>query len=62
MSAGADLDGDGASELVVGPGPDPGFGAPVKVFRYDGNQVNGWISLEAFPGLTKGTNVAAGWS
>ena len=58
--AGADLDDDDRDEIVVGPGPDPSMATPVKVYRYDGMQVIQWISLEAFPGLTHGANVAAG--
>ncbi len=60
VCAGADLDGDGRDELVVGCGPDPGVGTPVKVYLYDGNQVTQWFSLEAFEGMTHGTTVAAG--
>ena len=58
--AGADLDGDGRDELVVGCGPDPEVGTRVKVYRYDGAQSSLWFSLEAFEGLTYGTTVAAG--
>jgi len=58
--AGADLNGDGRDEMVVGRGPDPDADTEVKVFTYDGMTVSQWISLEAFPGLTNGTNVAAG--
>jgi hypothetical protein len=58
--AGADLDGDGRDELVVGAGPDPQIGTPVKVFRYDGSQVSEWFSLEGYSGMTHGVNVTAG--
>lgn len=58
--AGADLNGDGKDELVVGCGPDPNAGTPIKVFLYDGTQVTLWFSLDAFDGLTHGTNVATG--
>ena len=60
--AGADLNDDGRAELVVGCGPDPEAGTPVKVYLYDGAQVTEWFSLEAFMDLdiTHGTNVAAG--
>ncbi len=58
--AGADLDGDGWNEMVVGCGPDPSADTMVKVFTYDGSQVTEWFWLEAFPGMTQGTNVAAG--
>jgi hypothetical protein len=59
--AGADLDGDGRTELVVGPGPDPAMGSMVKVYQYDGSETTLWISLQAFPEeWTHGVNVAAG--
>ncbi len=58
--AGADLNGDDRAELVVGCGPDPDAGTPVKVFLYDGQNVTEWFSLQAFTGMTQGTNVAAG--
>jgi len=58
--AGADLDGNGLDDLVVGCGPDPDAGTPVKVYLYDGIQLTEWFSLEAFPGMSRGTNVAAG--
>ncbi len=58
--AGADLNNDGRDELVAGRGPDPGANTEVIVFTYDGSSVSPWISLEAYPGLVRGTNVAAG--
>ncbi len=58
--AGADLNGDGRDELVTGRGPDTAANSEVKVFTYDGTAVREWFSLEAYPGLTYGTNVAAG--
>jgi hypothetical protein len=58
--AGADLNGDGRDELVAGRGPAPDADTEVKVFTYDGTSVSQWISLEAYPGLSQGTNVAAG--
>jgi hypothetical protein len=59
--AGADLDQNSRDELVVGPGPDPAAESPLRVFRYDGSQVTGWLSLRAFPGgWTHGASVAAG--
>jgi hypothetical protein len=58
---GADLDGDGRTEILVGPGPDPTAGTPVKVYRYDGSTTGEWFSLDAFGGtMTMGTKVAAG--
>jgi hypothetical protein len=58
--AGTDLNGDGRAELVCGRGPTPDADTEVKVFTYDGSSANLWISLEAYPGLSYGTNVAAG--
>lgn len=58
--AGTDLNDNGRDELVVGRGPDPGADTEVKVFTYDGSLVNQLISIQAFPSMTFGTNVAAG--
>jgi hypothetical protein len=58
--AGTDLNDDGRDELVAGRGPAPDADTEVNVFTYDGTSVNLWISLEAYPGLSQGTNVAAG--
>jgi len=58
--AGADLNDDGRDELVVGCGPNPDANTEVKVFEYDGSKLTLWFSLDAFPGLTHGTNVTAG--
>ncbi len=63
--SGADLNGNGRDEIVVGQGPDPAAGTWVKVYLYDGTQVIEWLSLEAFEDvsgerLTQGVNVAAG--
>lgn len=52
--------GDGRDELVAGRGPHPDADTRVKVFMYNGASVSQWISLEAYPDLTHGTNVAAG--
>ncbi len=60
--AGADLDGDGRDEIVVGQGPDPEAGTWVKVYQFDGSQAVEWFSLETFGdlGLTRGANAVAG--
>jgi len=60
--AGADLNGNGRKEIVVGQGPDPHAGTWVKVYLYDGSLVTAWFSLEAFEdqGMTQGANVVAG--
>ncbi len=60
VSSGADLNGDGRAELVVGCGPDPAGSTEVKVFTWDGTTVSEWCFLEAFPGMTYGVNVTAG--
>jgi len=60
VSSGTDIDDDSRDELVVGRGPAPEADTEVKVFTYDGSGVSEWFSLEAFPGLTHGVNVAAG--
>jgi hypothetical protein len=58
--SGTDMDDDGRDELVTGRGPHPEADTEVKVFTYDGSIASEWFSLEAFPGLTHGTNVALG--
>jgi hypothetical protein len=59
--AGADLDQDGRSELVIGAGPDPDAGPLVKVFQYDGSGVAFRFSLSSFATeWTHGASVAAG--
>jgi hypothetical protein len=59
--AGADLNGNGRDDLVIGPGPDPGAESEIKVFRFTGGTVNPWFSLRAFQASWKyGANVAAG--
>jgi hypothetical protein len=59
--AGADLDGDGRDDLLVGPGPDPAAGTLLNLYRYESGAVVPWFTdLETFPGLTHGTAVAAG--
>ena len=60
--SGADLNGDGRDEIMVGQGPDPAAGSEVKVYLYEGTQVSMWVTLEAFGDLelTNGAKVAAG--
>jgi fibronectin-binding autotransporter adhesin len=58
--AGADLNNDGRDDLLVGRGPDPDAASLAKAYHYEGGQVTEWFSLDAFPDLTFGANVAAG--
>ena len=59
--AGADLEDDGRSEIVVGAGPDPTLDTLVRVFTFDGTETTLSFSLQAFPdGWTYGATVAAG--
>jgi len=61
VSCRADLDGDGRSEIVVGPGPDPDAASPVQVYHYTSGTVTGWFDFDAYSSsLDKGTNVTAG--
>jgi len=61
ISSGVDLTGDGRTELVVSPGPDPAAGSPVIVFAFDDKTVSQLISLQVFPnGWTHGVTVSAG--
>jgi hypothetical protein len=60
VCAGADLDDDGRTEIVVGPGPDPAMGTQVRAYRYSEDQISEWFNLESFPGLSHGASVAAG--
>jgi len=57
--AGADLDGDGRDELVVGTGPDPWAPGFVQVLNFGGGG-HFWCHLDAYDGLKWGTNVAGG--
>jgi len=58
--AGADLVGHGRDELLAGRGPHNDADTEVKIFFYNGASISQWISLEAYPGFSMGTNVAAG--
>ncbi len=62
VSALADLDGDGRSEIIAGQGPDPSAGTVVRVFSYDLVETTLLFSLDAFgdDGMSMGVNTAAG--
>jgi len=45
---------------VVGCGPDPDVGTPVKAYIYDSLGVVEMFSLTAYSGLTHGTTISAG--
>jgi len=61
LFAGADLDGDGLAEMVVGAGPDAGADSAVAVYRYEGAAPSLWFSLTAMPASWRhGATVAAG--
>ncbi len=61
VASGVDLDSDGYQEILVGAGPDPATGSPVRVFDYQDGQVSEDFSLTAYPqGWNHGVNVAAG--
>jgi len=48
-------------ELVVGTGPGPDVDTEVRVYVLQGDEVNLWFSLQAFPdSWTHGATVAAG--
>jgi len=61
VASGTDLDSDGRHEIVVGAGPDPSIGSPVRVFDYQDGTVTQDFSLQAYlSGWTHGVTVAAG--
>jgi len=61
IHAGADLDNDGQSEIVVGGGPDPAVGTEVRIFAVEGGSTLLRFSLQAFAeNWTYGATVTAG--
>lgn len=60
IQAGTDINGDGLDDVIAGRGPDPEADTEVKVFSYFQGEVVEWMAIDAFEGLTHGTNVAAG--
>jgi len=61
VASGTDLDEDGRHEIVVGAGPDPSIGSPIRVFDYQGETVTLDFSLQAYPeGWSHGVTVASG--
>ncbi len=57
---GTDINGDGLDDVIAGRGPDPEADTQVKVFSYFQGEVVEWMAIDAFEGMTHGTNVAAG--
>jgi hypothetical protein len=56
--AAGDLDGDGISEIITGPGSGPQNPSWVKVFKSDGTEITGFL---AYPDETKyGVKVSVG--
>jgi len=61
VHAGADLDSNGRTNLVVGPGPDATAPSEVRVFALEGGTTVLRFSLQAFPdSWTYGASVSAG--
>jgi len=59
--SGADLDGNGRDELIVGCGPDPSAPPQVNVYDYHGSEATLGFSFQAYgSSYTHGVNVAAG--
>ena len=59
--SGADVEPDGASEVLTGPGPDPSAAAVLAAYDYDGTALTPRPALSAidpFPGLAYGLRVA----
>ena len=57
----ADLNGDGAEDLIVAPGPDPA--APARIFTYSysaSGVLDNLLRLTAFEGVVRGARVAGG--
>ncbi|MFN8176309.1 MAG: Ig domain-containing protein [bacterium] len=55
-----DVDADGYSEILTGPGPGPSFAPQIRGFDYDGNSIAAIakINFGAFPTTGYGVNVA----
>ena len=58
----ADLDGDGAAEILTAPGPDSEAPGQVRVFSWTAEGTLGELGgFTAFPGAVRGAIVAGGW-
>ncbi len=57
-----DVDADGFAEILLGPGPGPGFAPEVRGFDYDGTRIAAIPQLDyyAFQTLQYGVNLAGG--
>jgi len=61
VDARIDLDGNGRTDLVVGPGPDPDIPGWIYLYGHDGQQMNFRHFYDnIFPDLGHGTRVASG--
>jgi hypothetical protein len=62
ISAEADFDGDGRSEIITGPGPDPSAHTTIKLYEYNGSETEYLFPIFDSFGwdMRSGVNTAAG--